>query len=429
MIGNEQMKVFISHSTEERMLGERLLDALVSAGIPKNDIFFSSKYHNGVELGEEIDSTVRNALKSSEVIILLLSRSFYKSEYCLNEVGAAWVLGKPIIPILTDGLRIGDMKGFVNGSRIAFRPTENSAHDLASFLKAHLSIPVEAVPELDGFVVAAKEYSNTRYKSESSKPVSLIETMILQGSLTDAEVILLSYILYQEDPRVLDGDEFDGANHRESEQARLLTAYFQQYGYASYEAAQRTLEQSGLIKDIYSTEHYSTEYAGFELDIVTFRDLISMSDYAKAHIDSVKARRLLPDLSDTTTVENDIEDWILSSSISQTELLLFSYVVDEARASLGDRWMAESEIHTIKEWEQKNSLNDLLSTNYQLALRQLLMHDWMEVASMTSYGNPREYRFTTQNKKKLSLLSDRARKRLQAIKSQNRLVFDEDVPF
>lgn len=296
MAGEIAVKIFISHATSERLLGERLLDALVSAGIPKNEIFFSSRYHNGVELGEEIDSTIRKALQDSEVVILLLSRSFYQSEYCMNEVGAAWALEKPIAPILTDGLRIEDMKGFINGSRIAFRPASNSPDDLLAFLKDHLSISVNQNHQLDEFVDAAREYVNNRFEATAARPISNIEKMILRGSLTDSELILLSYFLDQEDPQVLDDDEFNGCERGESEpneQAQRIASYFQQYGYSSYESPLRTLERSGLITELYPDGYYSNDPIGFELNINVFRDLLSMSEYSTAQIESAKARRKL----------------------------------------------------------------------------------------------------------------------------------------
>lgn len=97
--------------------------------------------------------------------------------------------------------------------------------------------------------------------------------------------------------------------------------------------------------------------------------------------------------------------------------------------NLGDRWMADVEVRSIQAWEQKQSVNNLLSSNYSTALRQLLMHDWMEVASTTSYGNPREYRFTAAGKQNLLSLGEEARNKLEEAKRKNAADSFDEIPF
>ena len=76
-----QKKIFISHSNLDERIGEKLVDALVAMGIPQDIIFFSSKYHTGVGLGSDFSQVVKSALTECEIVIFLLTKNFYQSEY------------------------------------------------------------------------------------------------------------------------------------------------------------------------------------------------------------------------------------------------------------------------------------------------------------------------------------------------------------
>lgn len=52
--------------------------------------------------GENWVSKLKSALSSCDIFLVLLSPSSINSNWVLYEVGAAWGLGKPIIPIIID---------------------------------------------------------------------------------------------------------------------------------------------------------------------------------------------------------------------------------------------------------------------------------------------------------------------------------------
>ena len=136
-----QKKIFISHSNLDEQVGEKLVDALIAMGIPQDIIFFSSKYHTGVGLGHDFSQVVKSALKKCEVVIFLLTKNFYNSEYCLNEMGAVWYDNKKFIPVILGGLTFNDMKGFIDSHYIALRPETTESYKLfiASLKKAVIS--------------------------------------------------------------------------------------------------------------------------------------------------------------------------------------------------------------------------------------------------------------------------------------------------
>ena len=127
-------RIFISHSAADANIGERFLNFLIAIGFKKEEIFYSSKYHNGVELGKNFPNVVRKNFIESEIIVFLLTENFYNSPFCLNEMGAAWISeDKEIVPILLGDLSYSDMKGFLGSQTKTFSPKHSEANELYSY--------------------------------------------------------------------------------------------------------------------------------------------------------------------------------------------------------------------------------------------------------------------------------------------------------
>lgn len=108
-------KIFISHCAIDSEIGEKFLNFLLSLGYKKENIFYSSKYHNGVEIGKSFPNVVRDNFIGANIVVLLLTENFYNSYYCVCEEGAAWIsVNKEIVPVLLGNLNFGDMKGFID---------------------------------------------------------------------------------------------------------------------------------------------------------------------------------------------------------------------------------------------------------------------------------------------------------------------------
>ena len=55
--------------------------------------------------------------------------------------------------------------------------------------------------------------------------------------------------------------------------------------------------------------------------------------------------------------------------------------------------MTAGTVANIQQWEEEKELySNILSRNYENALSALINREMVDVASCTSYGNPREYR-------------------------------------
>lgn len=105
--------IFISHRTVDAAVADMIKDFLVNTGIPNDKVFCSSLPGNDVN--EKISPEVKQRLKESTINILILSKDYYDSAYCLNEVGVAWYLDEAVaVPIGLPEINHENMIGFLN---------------------------------------------------------------------------------------------------------------------------------------------------------------------------------------------------------------------------------------------------------------------------------------------------------------------------
>jgi hypothetical protein len=86
--------VFLSYSNDDTDEASMLHDKIVNAG---HRVFMAPKV---MKPGDDFAEKIRLALFGSQELWLLVSPSSAKSEWVISEWGAAWALGKRIVPIL-----------------------------------------------------------------------------------------------------------------------------------------------------------------------------------------------------------------------------------------------------------------------------------------------------------------------------------------
>ena len=86
--------VFLSFAAANQPEAVRIQEIAASAG---GKVFLSAKT---LEPGDDFADVIRNALRASRELWMLVTPDSLKSEWVMTEWGAAWVLGKRIVPIL-----------------------------------------------------------------------------------------------------------------------------------------------------------------------------------------------------------------------------------------------------------------------------------------------------------------------------------------
>lgn len=183
---NKRNEVFISHRTTDGEVGDMINDFLVGVGVPKERVFCSSLPGNDV--GEKISPEVKAHLKKASIIVLILSKDYYESAYCLNEAGVAWYLDDvKVIPIALPEIDHTKMRGFIDSDYKLRRLNEES--DLSYLVdRAHEQLGIKHVE----YSVITRAQAKLKHRYESF--ITNRDSSLPQADSTipeDAEILLV----------------------------------------------------------------------------------------------------------------------------------------------------------------------------------------------------------------------------------------------
>lgn len=90
-------KIFISHSEKDIAYVSKFVELLEKIGVKQEHLFCSSVAGYQIPMSDndedDIYKYLREQFRDHELfVIYMLSKDYYKSAVCLNEMGAAWVL-------------------------------------------------------------------------------------------------------------------------------------------------------------------------------------------------------------------------------------------------------------------------------------------------------------------------------------------------
>lgn len=126
-------KIFISHSSLDIPVVEKVIDLLEAIGVPSNKIFCSSFEGYGIKLGSDFLEVIKNQLDNNVLVLFILSSNFYSSVISLCEMGATWLKTNKHIPILIPPFEYHDIKGVIpttQGMKINEKDKLNSLKDI-----------------------------------------------------------------------------------------------------------------------------------------------------------------------------------------------------------------------------------------------------------------------------------------------------------
>lgn len=389
--------IFISHRSTDKDIADMLVDFFSATGIPKDKIFCSSLPGN--DINRKISYEVKNALQNSTVNIAILSYDYYQSAYCLNEAGILWFNDIPIITIALPEINSNNMYGFLNSEyKLRCLNSETDISYIYDTVREAMSIPQTKVEVITYENKKLRErYADFLIKRETPKRLnksSLSE--VISDITTDDERIVLYYILKKSVRKVSKSDILECLHKDEVYDVNVDNAF-------------------DLLS---SLDGGSNNNETLELGIEAFRNYSANADSLVSVLKERVDCHIKKSVNTFKTLWN-------SNCLNDILKLFIAYIVDERIRSFGDRWMANGQIESIKEWERKNELDSMLSENYGNCLQFLIDNDLVYETSWTSYGNPREYSLCTSLQKFLSDCPIEYTEELQNVKSLHSL----DVPF
>ena len=352
-------KVFVSHRSTDKVIAEMFLDFLVALGFPRDEYFCSSLPGNDIK--EKIPDEVKQAIDESVVNIVVLSKEYYESAYCLNEAGVIWYKNALTIPIALPEIKSKDMIGFLD-SDYKIRRLDSSDDvayiydsicDICGIKKANTS-----------YFVSELEKLSTKYKNYLDNGTAPTTRSVEKGFdfSTDDERIIVYYIFTNHVRKVSKYEIIKWLIQNEIKNVNINNAF----------DLLSCIKGSKLIDDV------------LEFDYGIFRECISYDE------DKVKTLKESFDKHQILSAEKFKNMW--NEGVFDDVLKLFiSYIVDERISDFGDRWMTQSQEVNIKAWEEKHSLDSVLSNNYSKCLSLFIYNDFVYESDWTSHGNPRQY--------------------------------------
>ena len=100
--GDKKPLVFISHASKDKAILKLFVDNILKKGLNLKDknIVFTSYEATGVVPGDNIPEYIKRNIGAANLVLAMISKNYKKSEVCMNEVGAAWALGKTPLQIM-----------------------------------------------------------------------------------------------------------------------------------------------------------------------------------------------------------------------------------------------------------------------------------------------------------------------------------------
>src|SRR5579863_3509966 len=92
---HQPVKVYLIHSEVDMVFARHLRNLLVQRVNAK--VFTTEE----LSAGEKWEPVLRNELSATDMVVALLTPSSVDDKWVLHEIGAAWALEKPIIPVVT----------------------------------------------------------------------------------------------------------------------------------------------------------------------------------------------------------------------------------------------------------------------------------------------------------------------------------------
>lgn len=169
-------KVFISHAANDKAIIDKFVDLLQTGlDLQHKDIFCTCVPGLGVDGGYDFIDIIKSKIEESTLVIAFLSKSYFTSQFCLSELGAAWIMSKEFIPLLDSSLSYADAKGVLSGVHILKIDNQDDmntfADDAKKILKSKAVLP-RLVRKINDFI---SDYPSFKEKVKQPFGVTEIE--------------------------------------------------------------------------------------------------------------------------------------------------------------------------------------------------------------------------------------------------------------
>lgn len=132
-------RIFVSHAAKDKLLADALVDLLqTGTNVSHDDIFCSSLEGLGIPAGQNFIEYIKSQLQQPDIVVALVSRNYFESQFCLCELGATWAMSHVLLPLLVPPLTYDDIGGVITSIQVNNIDTAEGLNSFATELKKHL---------------------------------------------------------------------------------------------------------------------------------------------------------------------------------------------------------------------------------------------------------------------------------------------------
>jgi hypothetical protein len=150
----------------------------------------------GVPPGENFVQFIRSQIQSPRIVLMVITRNYLQSKFCLCEMGACWALSHKGIPLLVDPMGFEDLDGVVTATQAVKLSDPLAMSELKDFIAEQLNLSVNSAiweRKRDGFIAAITNQPTTQqFVVTPNEPV--IEQPPQQRSVIDRLLRTIEYL-------------------------------------------------------------------------------------------------------------------------------------------------------------------------------------------------------------------------------------------
>lgn len=182
-------KVFISHSSADKEIITLFVERVLQLGLElrHEEIAFTSDERFGVEPGENIAKYIKDNILGASVVLIMLSKSYKASEICLNEMGAAWALGKTCVSVVLPDTNFSELGWLTSLEKAVSITNKDQLSKLCQTLTDHIpSIDLKKVftginLKIDEFLLEVEDFKKLTSESRTDRAKG-ISTPVITGN-------------------------------------------------------------------------------------------------------------------------------------------------------------------------------------------------------------------------------------------------------
>lgn len=118
MPATEQPGVFVSFASVDKALADEFVTLLrLGCDLDREQIFYTGS-PGAILPGRFFPDEIRRNLESSALSFYLLTPAYYRSRFCMAELGASWAIAGDRIPIVVPPVTVADLDGIQLGQQV-----------------------------------------------------------------------------------------------------------------------------------------------------------------------------------------------------------------------------------------------------------------------------------------------------------------------